>query len=307
LSATLERPSVKRKAQEVEELTEFIDKYDAVLLASLHKVRAMQLQEISKKFRDTVQMNVAKNNVLRRAFGASTKPSIASLKEAIVGSNILLLTNMNPFHLSILLDRTKVKMAAKAGDIAPDDIVIPAGNTGLPPGPAISELNEAGIRTRIESGSVYVLRDTVVVKRGDSISPRVASILSKLGIKPLEVGLSLKAACQGGVFVKGENLHVDLDAVRKQFEEAFGQALTLSISAAFPTLETIPSMLSAAHGRALNLAMNSNYPTAETVAPLLGKAYASMVNLSNMLAKVNPAAAPPSLGTPRKKVEKEGV
>ena len=223
MSATLERSSVRRKAKEVEELAEFIDKYDAVLLASLHKVRAMQLQEISKKFRDTVQMNVAKNNVLRRAFGASTKPRIASLEEAIAGSNILLLTNMNPFHLSILLDRTKVRMAAKAGDVAPDDIVIPAGNTGLPPGPAISELNEAGIRTRIESGSVYVLRDTVVVKRGDSISPRVASILSKLGIKPLEVGLSLKAAYHGGVLLKGEDLHIDLDAVRKQFEEAFGQ------------------------------------------------------------------------------------
>lgn len=296
MSVMLERPSVRRKAQEVEELTELIDKYDAVLLASLHKVRAIQLQEVSKKFRDTVSMKVVKNSILSRALQASSKPSIASLEEAIAGSNILLLTNMNPFQLSILLDRSKVKMAAKAGDIAPNDIIVPAGNTGLPPGPAISELNEAGIRTRIESGSVHVLRDTVVVKGGETISPRVASILSKLGMKPLEVGLSLKAAYEGGVFLKGEGLHIDLDRVRRQFEDAFGQALVLAINSGFPTTETLPSMLSSAHKNALNLALNSSYSTTETVTPLLGRAYASMVNFSKMLAKVNPAAAPPEFG-----------
>ena len=304
MSSALERPSVRKKTQDVEELKELIDKYDAVLLASLHKVRAIQLQELSKKFKGNVQMKVAKNNILRRTFQASSKPSIASLNDALAGSNILLLTSMNPFRLSILLDRSKVKMSAKAGDIAPNDIIVPAGNTGLPPGPAISELNEAGIRTRIESGSIYILTDTVVVKSGERIQPRVASVLSKLGIKPLNVGLDLKAAYQGGVFMKGEDLHVDLDAVRKQFEKAYGQALVLSMNAAFPTPETIASMLSNAHRSALNLALNANYPTAETVASLLGAAYTSMVNLSNMLAKVRPDLVPPEL---KEKVEKEGV
>lgn len=293
MTATLESPSVRRKAQEVEELTDLIDKYDAVLLANLHKVRAVQLQEISKKFRGTVQMKVAKNNALRRAFQASKKPGITSLNDALKGSNILLLTNMSPFKLSILLDRSKVRMAAKAGDIAPDDIVVPAGNTGLPPGPAISELNEAGIRTRIESGSVYVLSNTVAAKRGEVIQPRVASVLSKLGIKPLEVGLDLEAAYEGGVLLKGEDLHIDLQAVKKQFEDAVGQAQTLSLNAAFPTTETVASLLSSAHMSALNLALNSHYPADETVTILLGRAYSNMMNLSNMLAKLDPASAPP--------------
>ena len=301
MSTVLERPSVRRKAQEVEELRELIDKYDTVILASLHKVRAMQLQEISKKFRGTVFMKVAKNSILRRTLEASSKPDMASLKDAITGSNILLLTNMNPFKLSILLDRSKVRMAAKAGDIAPEDVVVSAGNTGLPPGPAISELNEAGIRTRIESGSVYVLRDTVVVKQGDSFSPRVASVLSKLGIRPLEVGLNLEAAYEGGVIIKGEDLLIDLDAVKKQFEEASGQALALAINAAFPTPETIPSLLSTAHMNALNLALNANYPAPETVTYLLGRAYASMASLSTMLAKANPTAAPPEFGGVKEK------
>ncbi|MCJ7634325.1 50S ribosomal protein L10 [Candidatus Bathyarchaeota archaeon] len=301
MSTTLERPSVKRKAQEVEELIELIGKYDAVLIASLHKVRSIQLQELSKKFKDTVRMKVAKNSTLRRALETSPKPEIAALKDSSTGSNVLLLTNMNPFQLSILLDHSKVKMAAKAGDIAPDDIIVPAGNTGLPPGPAISELNEAGIRTRIESGSVYVLRDTVVAKKGEAIQPRVASVLSKLGVKPLEVGLSLKAAYEGGIFFKESDLHIDLEAVKRQLEEGFGQALALSINAAFLTSETATSILSNAHRNGLNLAFSSNYPTAETITPMLGKGYSSMVILSNMLAKVNPEDAPPDLGGDKEK------
>ncbi len=204
MTSNPERATIAKKAQEAKELAELIDQYSTVLIASLHKVRAIQLQELSKKFRGDVKMKVAKSSTLQRALEASSKPTIKELEGASTGSNVLLLTNLNPFKLSIQLDRSKSKMAAKAGDIAPSDITIPAGNTGLPPGPAISELNEAGIRTRIESGSVYVLRDTVVAKKGEPIQPRVASVLTKLGVKPLEVGLNIKAAYDSGVFIKDD-------------------------------------------------------------------------------------------------------
>jgi large subunit ribosomal protein L10 len=290
LSTALERSSIKRKALEVEQLTDLIGEYDAILIASLHKVRSIQLQELSRKFKGTVRMKVAKNSTLRRALDASPKPGITALRDSSMGSNVLLLTNMNPFQLSILLDHSKVKMAAKAGNIAPDDIMVPAGNTGLPPGPAISELNEAGIRTRIESGSVYVLRDTVVAKKGEAIQPRVASVLSKLGVKPLEVGLSLKAAYEGGIFLKESDLHIDLKAIETQFEEGFGQALALSINAAFLTSESAASILNNAHRNGLSLAFSINYPTAETIAPMLARGYSSMLIISNMISSVNPEA-----------------
>ena len=290
-TAAITKPSLKRKAEAVDELRELVDNYDAVLLASLHKIRASQLQEISKKFRDQVQMKVAKNSILRRAFESDTKPGIKSMRDAAEGSNVLLLTDMNPFRLAILLDRSKVRMNAKAGDVAPSDITVPAGNTGLPPGPAISELNEAGIRTRIESGSVYVIRDTVVAKQGETIQPRVAGVLTKLGIKPLEVGLTLRAAYEGGVFLKGEELHVDLDAVKRQFEDAVGQALALASSSAYPTPEVLPSLLSTAHMNALNIAVNTDYPTPETISLLLSKANADATAISGIIAKTSPEAA----------------
>ena len=293
MTAVLERPSLARKAEEVEALASFIDKYNVLVVASLYKVRSMQLQALSKKFRGDVQMRVAKNTILRRALEASKKEGVGALSDAITGSNVLLLTNMNPFRLSLLLDRNKIKMSAKVGDVAPDDILIAAGNTGLPPGPAISELSEAGIRTRIESGSVYVLQDTVVAKKGEPIQAKVASVLSKLGIKPLEVGLSVIAAFDGGLVFKADDLHIDLDEIRKELVTAFGSALGLSVNVGFPTPDNVRFILQRAQAGAQSLAVAAGYASSGTVGSLLSKAHSDMVSLSRMVAKVNKAAAPP--------------
>ena len=96
---------------------------------------------------------------------------------------------LNPFKLALLLERGKVKTTAKSGDIAAMDVVVPAGNTGQPPGPIISQLNGVGLPTRIESGSVWVSKDTLVVRRGEVINERLAGVLSKLGIKAVELGI----------------------------------------------------------------------------------------------------------------------
>ncbi|MEM2921213.1 MAG: 50S ribosomal protein L10 [Candidatus Bathyarchaeia archaeon] len=292
MSTMMERPSRIQKAEEVRKLTDLIERFNVLGIANLQKVRAMQLQELSKKFRGQVLMKVAKNTILRRALEASKKQDVRALGDLITGSNILLLTNINPFKLSLMLDRNKVRMSAKAGDIAPDDIVIPAGNTGLPPGPAISELSELGVRTRIESGSVYVIQDTVVAKKGEPIQPRVASILSKLGIKPIEVGLSVVAAYENGLILKSEDLHVDLQKIRKDFESAYTSAIALSVSTGFPTHDTMELILQHAKMSAYNLAITSGYPSTETMRPLLSKAYVDMVSLSKCVAKVNKEAAP---------------
>jgi large subunit ribosomal protein L10 len=292
MTTVLDRPSIVHKAEEVEALTKLLDQYNVIVVASLHKVRAMQLQELMKKFREDVKMKVSKYNTLFRALKASEKLGVEALRDVITGSNILLLTNMSPFRLPLLLNKNKVRMSAKAGDIAPEDIVVAAGNTGLPPGPAISELSEAGIRTRIESGSVYVLQDTVVARKGEAIQPRVASVLSKLGIKPLEVGLNVVAAYENGLIFKAEDLHIDLAGVKQEFELAFSAAFNLALNMAFPVSENVALILLRAHIGARNLALATGYVTPETIISLLSKAYLNMVNLSKILVGVNKEAAP---------------
>jgi len=294
LTLITERKAVKRKAELVEELDQLIGKYETVAIANLYKVRTIQLQQLSRKFTD-IRLRAAKNNLLTRVFEKSQKSGIKKLAEHLKGSNILLLTNLNPFSLALLLDKNKTRMTAKAGDIASNDIVIPAGNTGLPPGPAISELSEAGIKTKIDMGSVWVISETVVVKKGDAIPLKVASVLSKLGIKPLEVGLDLVTAYEKGFIFTSEELRPRVDEVKRNLEEAVAQAFNLAFNSLYPTHVTVRMFIQQASLNARNLAINSNYVAPEVAKELVAKAHSHMVSLSSRLAKVNKEAAPPEL------------
>lgn len=289
---TLERESLKKKAKEVEELTQLINTYSVLGIADLYKVRAIQLQELARRFRSKIQLKVAKNILLKMALRNSKKIGIEKLIETLKGSNILLLTNMDPFKLLLLLERSKIKMVAKTGDIAPNDIIVPAGNTALPPGPAISELHDVGVRTKIDSGSVWVLRDTVITKKGETVTPKVASILPKLGIKSLEVGLKLVAAYDDGLLITSSQLSLDLNAVRRHFVEAFNKAFNLSLSIVYPTKKTLNVILWRAASNARNLAINSIYFVPEVASQLIAKAYADMATVAIKLLQINKEAVP---------------
>jgi len=280
----MQRLSLMRKMKEVEEVKGVIQKYRVIGVADLHKVRASQLQELRKKLRKDVYMRVIKNTLMSRALSeCGNKPNLERLKEHLRGSNIFLFTNLNPFKLVLLLERSKVKAIARAGDVASRDVIVPAGNTGLPPGPIISQLNAAGLPTRIEAGSVWISRDTLVVRKGEVISERLAAVLSKLGIKSVEVGLSLKAVYDDGVIIAGDDLELDLDEYRKQIAEAYMQAFNLSVNATYPTAENIVYIIQKAYQEARNLAVNAGIASPEVIADLIRKAYAEAVALSARL------------------------
>jgi large subunit ribosomal protein L10 len=303
----MSRQVVVQKAQEVEEIKKLIQQRKALGVASLQKVRAAQLQELKKKLKDIAHVQVIKNTQMKRALAElKDRPNLEKLEGCLSGSNIFLFTDLNPFKLALLLERGRVKTTAKAGDIAAIDVVVPAGNTGLPPGPIISQLGSVGLPTRIESGSVWVNKDTMVAKKGDVIDARLASVLSKLGIKPVEVGLILKAIYENGLVFTEDQLHLDIDAFRKNIMEAQLNAFNLSVNAAYPISENISLLVQVAHRKALNLALNAAIPTSETIGDLLRKAHLEGLSLSAKLPKAEEKVekAQPSQASAESSVQK---
>lgn len=272
------------KAREVEEIQGLLEKYKTIGVAGLQKVRAAQLQELKKKLRDTAHLRVIKNTLMRRAVAkCKSKGGIENLEGQITGSNILLFTDLNPFKLVILLQKSRVQITAKAGDVASWDVVVPSGNTGLPPGPIISQLGGVGLPTRIESGSVWINRDTLVVKQGEGIDARLASVLSKLGIKPVEAGLIMKAVYDDGLIITEEQLRIDLDEIQRNIQEAGVYAFNLSLNVAYPVPETIELLIQTAFQQAYNLSLNAVIPTSETIVDLLRKAHIEASSLNAKL------------------------
>lgn len=294
----MSRQIVVQKAAEVEEVKKLLHQHKVLGVANLQKVRAAQLQEVKKKLKDMASIHVIKNTLMKRAVAESQdKPGFEKVQSLLDGPNIFLFTDLNPFKLSLLLEKGKVKTTAKSGDVASMDVVVPAGNTGLPPGPIISQLGSVGLPTRIEAGSVWVSKDTLVAKKGDLIDARLASVLSKLNIKPVEVGLILKAVYEDGLIISEDQLHLDVDGFKKSLAEAQFDALNLSLNSGYPTNENIQLLLQAAYRKAFSLALNAGVLTKETIGDLLRKANAEGLSLSSKLPKMEEKATTPTVAS----------
>jgi large subunit ribosomal protein L10 len=176
--------------------------------------------------------------------------------------------------LFLTLDKSKVYLPARAGDVAPDDVIVPAGNTSLPAGPVLSEFREAGIQTKIEAGSIWVNKDSVAVKKGATISPKLASLLSKLNIKPIKAGLTITLAYENGLIYPGDIVAIDLEEYRQDLTEAHASARGLAIVIGYVTKETAPDIITKAYREAMSVAVEAGYITPETAPRILAKAEA---------------------------------
>ncbi len=286
----------KRKTQVLDRLVSLMKKYDIIAVADLERVRSFQIQEIRKKLRGKVEILVAKNTLVKKAAEllGKEKKNLTRFSEAITGSRVLLFTNMNPYELIILLNKSKVRVPAKVGDIATGEIVVPAGNTGLAPGPVISEFGEVKVPTKIESGSIWIVRDTVVARKGDRISPKLVSVLSKLGIKPMEAGLSLVQAYDESLVLTREDLAFDIEEFRKNIQQAALEARGVAVEAGILLPETAPLIIGKAHREALALSIQADYPTRETIIDIIKNAYRETAVLSKRIESFGKAASPES-------------
>ncbi|MFI5449706.1 MAG: 50S ribosomal protein L10 [Candidatus Bathyarchaeia archaeon] len=276
------------------DLVELLQKYPVVAVADLRKVRSSQIQEIRKKLRGKAELIVAKNTILRKASEklATEKTNVDKFADSLTGSKVLIFSQMNPYELIIFLNKNKVRVPAKGGDIATSEIMVQAGNTGLQPGPVISEFNEAKVQTRIEGGSIFIANDTVVAYKGDVISTKTASLLSKLGMKPMEAGLSLAYAYDHGLVLSPNDLTFDLDQMKTEFSTAVRMAFGVAVEANIMLPETAPQIISKAYRQAVAVSLEAGFLTKETTPFIIQRAVRTMNALSTAISATKPGNPP---------------
>ncbi|HJS82315.1 MAG TPA: 50S ribosomal protein L10 [Nitrososphaera sp.] len=265
----------KKKRMMYQELQDMPTKYNVIALSKMTKVRATQLMSIRKKFRNDIKIRIIKNKVAIRAFEkVKGVAGIENLSKQLEGQCALMFTNISPFKLNLIFAQNKVFLAAKGGDIASKDIVVPAGNTGIAPGPVLSEFKVANVATKIDQGTIWVAKDTVVARPGDVISVPLASLLSKLNVKPIEAGIAVNFAVAEGLIFKEQDLRISLEEYRTELIKSFQQALALATEAGYITAETVKPMLAKAQQQARSVAAEAGYVTPETADFVLPRANA---------------------------------
>ncbi|MEM2739390.1 MAG: 50S ribosomal protein L10 [Candidatus Bathyarchaeia archaeon] len=264
----------REKEEQLYELKNLLSGYPTVIIARLYKVNANYLHILRNKFRGRILFKVAKNTLFGKALEEVYGKNICveNFKSILTGENILIFTKENPFKVYLDLYGSKIAVAPSPGDIAPEDIVIPEGDTGIPPGPAISDFSQLGIETRIVKGTINVVRSKVVARKGEKISLEVANILSRLGMKPITIWLNPKGALTDGVFIPEDLLKIDIEEYRGKLKDAVTSAFNLAVNIQYPTVEVLPTLILQAYNTALSLASSIALPIPEVIVSSIVKA-----------------------------------
>jgi len=256
----------KKKRLMYQQLQKLPKEFKVIALSKMTKVRATQLMTIRKKFRDEIKITVIKNKVAKKAFeNVKEIQGLDNLSERLEGQSALMFTNINPFKLNSILSQNKVFLPAKGGDIANKEIIIPAGNTGIAPGPVLSEFKEANVTTKIDQGSIWVNKDTTVARSGQIISQKLASLMSKLNIKPIEAGISVTFAISDGLIFNESELSIDLKEYKNELIRSFQEAIALATASSYVTKDTIGPLITKAHQHAVALSRESRYLSRENL------------------------------------------
>jgi large subunit ribosomal protein L10 len=279
----------EQKIETVASTVDLLKRYEVIAAADLNKVTSGMLQDTRKSLRGQLEVRCVKNTLMRISMEKAEKGGTVEFMKTVAGPNVFLFTNGNPFKLAMTLEKNKVKVFAKAGDKALTDLVISAGNSGLSPGPLIGKFGTLGVKTRIESGNIWVVQDTVVARKGDVITADLADLLMRLGVRAAEMGLSIKAAYERGVVIQGSDLLLDIPGYRDRLTQAYGTAFQVALKATYVTPRTAPTLLSMAAQNATRVAVEAGYVTKETAAELIARANAQAQSLKAKVDAAKPA------------------
>jgi large subunit ribosomal protein L10 len=259
------------KPKLVEELKKLINTYSVIGLLNMHSLPAKQLQKIKTDLKGVATIKMSKKSLIKKALEGSEK-NVNVLEERIVGEPAMIFSNEDPFRLFKILKENISSAPARLGNVAPHDIIIPKGPTGLPPGPAISTLQKVGLKTTVDKGKIAVADDKVVVKAGETVKEDAVNALNLLKIEPMEIGLDLISAWQDEKIYDKSVLDIDTDEYINNIGLAVQQMIDISLNTGYLVPETAKMALQKAFIEAKELALTANILDKDIIGELLLKA-----------------------------------
>lgn len=272
------------KKKDVADIVKLLESYPVIGVVNMTNLPAKQVQGMRAKLRKSNNvLRMTKKRLMKIAFPQAKMDKLEELSSHLEGMPALVFTKDNPFKLYSELQKTKSKAPAKAGQKAPKEISVKAGPTSFAPGPVIGQLGKYGIKTGIEGGKIVIKQDSVVAKKGDTISGELAGILTRLGIEPMEIGLDLVAVYEKGVIYTSDVLFVDEKAYAAKIVTAYNETMNLAVYVAYPTADTIKILIGKAFKDSKAVAVSAVIMNGETTPDIIKKAYMEMLSLSNKL------------------------
>jgi large subunit ribosomal protein L10 len=246
------------KLEEVDQLVDLFKSYENIAVIEVAHLNDKQMQEMRKILRGKAIIRMSKKNLqllaIEKYKDITNNEKLLDLANKIPGQAVLCFTNMNIYDLKKIFNENEWMVPAKPNEITTVDIWVPAGDTGLPTGQVISELNMTlKLPTRLQNDTIWIREDTRTHKAGDIVDVKEAAVLKKLGIKPIESLVKIKYAWSDGELLSEDVIYMDIQKFKQDIIAAFIPAQKLAIEMGIIDKETYKPLLQKAYREGLAL------------------------------------------------------
>ena len=293
------------KLDEITYLVDLFKNNKNIGVIEVGHIHDQQIQAIRKILRGKAVIRMSKKSLQIRAIeefqNKSKKKNLQELANNIPGQSSLVFTNTDIFELKNIFLENEWMVPAKPDEITPVDIWVPAGDTGLPTGQVISELNMTlRLPTRIQNDTIWIREDTRTHKAGELVDVKQAAVLKKLGIRPIESLIKIHFAwCDGEVYPE-EVLYMDMEQLQQNVASCYFSAQKLAVELGIIDEDTIEPLIQKANREAIGLLFEMPILAEDMVEEYIKKATLN-ANIVNSMVFGGGAAAPVKEKTPKPK------
>jgi len=257
-----------RKQAYFAKLIKLLDEYPNIFIVGADNVGSAQMAKIRHALRGKAVLLMGKNTMIRKAIRGHIENNKAL--EALlpyVRENIgFVFARDDLQEVKKRITELKVAAPAKAGTLAPVDVIVPAGPTGMEP-TQTSFLQALNIQSKITRGQVEIIADVHLIKKGAKVGASEANLLAKLDIKPFQYGLVLRTVYENGSIYDAAVLEMTDDDILAKFHSGVRNVASLSLALHYPTVASVPHSIIHGYKNVLSIGLETAYsfPKAEEV------------------------------------------
>ncbi|MBS3055803.1 MAG: 50S ribosomal protein L10 [Candidatus Aenigmarchaeota archaeon] len=260
-----------QKPKDVEKMKHLIGMYQSVGILNMRKLPGRQLHEIRGKLKGKAIIKMSRKSLILRTLNESGREKLSE-KLTQVDVPALILSNENPFKLFKFLNENKTSAAAKSGDVVDEDIIIEEGSTGIPPGPAMAQLQAAGLKTKVESGKISLVGKKTILKAGGSVTPGLINAFNLLKIEPMKIGLTLVYVFENDIVYDSNVLDIDDEKFMADLNQCVFNGINLSLNIGYITSYNAEMAVQKAYVEAKTLCLETGFMTKEFISDIILRA-----------------------------------
>ncbi|KAF9130099.1 ribosomal protein P0 (A0) (L10E) [Mortierella sp. 14UC] len=290
-----------KKEEYFQKLKTYLEEFNSIFIVNVDNVGSNQMHEIRKALRGEAKILMGKNTMVRRAIRILQveNPDYEKLMPSVRGNVGFVFTNSDLKTIRDKVLTNRVKAPAKAGALAPIDVFIPAGNTGMEPGKT-SFFQALGVPTKIARGTIEIINDVHLIKVGVRVGASEAALLNMLNISPFTYGLTVVQVYDQGTVFHPSVLDIEEDTLVGHFVAGIKNIAAISLQIGYPTVASVPHSIINSYKNllAVSIATEYTFPGSEKI-----KAYLADPSAFAVAAPV--AAAATSSAKVEEKVEEK--